>query len=278
MDLLLVGGVSGSGKSVAMGALEDSGYYAINNLPTPLAAPLAAYLRDARHDRVAISLDVKTAESIDALPRALAELRAQGWTVRFLYLDAKTDTLVKRFSETRRRHPLSREDRTLQEAILVERQMLAELATLGYHVDTSDLSAHALRGWIKDFISIDAARMTLLFQSFGFKHGVPLDADLVFDVRCLPNPHYEPRLTSLTGKDEPVITFLQAHPEVERMFEEIRGYLERWLPAYARDNRNYLTVAIGCTGGKHRSVYLVERLGGIFAASYQTLRRHRELA
>lgn len=277
MDLLLVGGVSGSGKSVALGALEDSGYYAVSNLPAPLVPSLAAYLKGANHDRVAISLDVKTAVSLGALPQVLNDLRTQGWSVRFLYLDAKTETLVKRFSETRRRHPLSREDRTLREAILEERRMLADSSALGYHVDTSDLSAHALRGWIKDFISIDAARMTMLFQSFGFKHGVPLDADLVFDVRCLPNPHYEERLAPLTGKDEPVVAFLQSYPEVERMFLEIRGYLERWLPAYARDNRNYLTVAIGCTGGKHRSVYLVERLGDAFSASYQTLRRHREL-
>ncbi len=278
MDLLLVGGVSGSGKSVALGALEDSGYYAVSNLPAPLVAALAAYLKTANYDRVAITLDVKTAQSPGALPQVLADLRAQGWSVRFLYLDAKTETLVKRFSETRRRHPLSREDRTLREAILEERRTLAELSSLGYHVDTSDLSAHALRGWIKDFVSIDAARMTLLFQSFGFKHGVPLDADLVFDVRCLPNPHYEEQLAAMTGKDEPVVAFLQSHPEVERMFLEIQGYLDRWLPAYARDNRNYLTVAIGCTGGKHRSVYLVERLGEAFAAKYQTLRRHRELA
>lgn len=278
MDLLLVGGVSGSGKSVALGALEDSGYYAVGNLPAPLVVPLAGYLQGARYDRVAISLDVKTPDALASLPQVLAQLRALSWSVRFLYLDAKTETLVKRFSETRRRHPLSREDRTLHEAILCERQMLAELASLGYHVDTSDLSAHALRGWIKDFISIDAARMTLLFQSFGFKHGVPLDSDLVFDVRCLPNPHYEPALAPLTGKDEAVVSFLQTHPEVERMFDDIRTYLARWLPAYARDNRNYLSVSIGCTGGKHRSVYLVERLGEEFAASFQTLRRHRELS
>jgi len=277
MDLLLVGGVSGSGKSVALGALEDSGYYAVSNLPTPLVIRLTDYLQGARYDRIAISLDVKTPEALAALPQVLAELRSRGWSVRFLYLDAKTETLVKRFSETRRRHPLSREDRTLHEAILFERQMLAELVSLGYHVDTSDLSAHALRGWIKDFVSIDAARMTLLFQSFGFKHGVPLDSDLVFDVRCLPNPHYEPALAPLTGKDEAVVKFLLAYPEVERMFGDIRLYLERWLPAYARDNRNYLGVSIGCTGGKHRSVYLVERLGEAFAGSYQTLRRHREL-
>ncbi len=277
MDLLLIGGVSGSGKSVALGALEDSGYYAVGNLPAPLVAPLAAYLQGDRCDRVAISLEVKSADSLGNFPQFLDELRTQGWSVRFLYLDAKTETLVKRFSETRRRHPLSRDDRTLHEAILLERQMLADLANLGYHVDTSDLSAHALRGWIKDFISIDAARMTLLFQSFGFKHGVPLDADLVFDVRCLPNPHYEPQLAALTGKDTAVVAFLEAHGEVENMYADIRNYLSKWLPAYALDNRNYLTVAIGCTGGRHRSVYLVERLGAAFCAQYQTLRRHREL-
>lgn len=277
MDLLLVGGVSGSGKSVALGALEDSGYYTVGNLPLPLLAPLAAYLKDAQHHRVAIGLDVKTAESLHEMPQVLQDLRQQGWVARFLYLDAKTETLVKRFSETRRRHPLSGENRTLRESITLERQMFAEWASLGYRIDTSDLSAHALRGWIKDFISIDPTRMTLLVQSFGFKHGVPLDADLVFDVRCLPNPHYEPQLAPLTGKDAPVIEFLQNDPDVEAMAGDIRNYLNRWLSAYARDNRNYLTVAIGCTGGRHRSVYLAEQLGHEFAPRYQTVVRHREL-
>jgi len=277
MDLLLIGGVSGSGKSVALAALEDSGYYAVNNLPLPLVAETVRYLATAARDRVAIALDVKTAPGLADLSDTLARLRAAGWSARFLYLDTKTETLVKRFSETRRRHPFSSDDRTLTEAIDYERALLAEVRPLGFAFDTSELSSAALRSWIKDFVSVDASRLTLLLESFGFKHGVPLDADLVFDVRCLPNPHYEPALQALTGRDTPVVGFLENLPEVERMYGDIHHFVASWLPDYARDNRNYLTVAIGCTGGRHRSVYLAERLARAFSPSYQVLTRHREL-
>jgi UPF0042 nucleotide-binding protein len=277
MDLLLIGGVSGSGKSVALGALEDSGYYAVNNLPLPLVADTARYLAAAGRARVAIALDVKTEPGLAGLPDTLAQLRQAGWKVRFLYLDAKTETLVKRFSETRRRHPFSSDTRTLTEAIDYERGLLADVRPLGFAFDTSELASAALRSWIKDFVSVDASRLTLLLESFGFKHGVPLDADLVFDVRCLPNPHYEPALQALTGRDAPVVAFLEPLPEVERMYRDIYHFVASWLPDYARDNRNYLTVAIGCTGGRHRSVYLVERLARAFSSRYQVLTRHREL-
>jgi UPF0042 nucleotide-binding protein len=277
MDLLLIGGVSGSGKSVALGALEDSGYYAVNNLPLPLVAETVAYLAAAGRDRVAIALDVKTTPGLANLPATLDELRGFGWNVRFLYLDAKTETLVKRFSETRRRHPFSSDTRTLTEAINYERSLLADVRPLGFAFDTSELASAALRSWIKDFVSVDATRLTLLLESFGFKHGVPLDADLVFDVRCLPNPHYEPALQALTGRDADVVAFLEMMPEVERMYTDIYHFVASWLPDYARDNRNYLTVAIGCTGGRHRSVYLVERLARAFSPRYQVLTRHREL-
>jgi len=278
MDLVLISGVSGSGKSVALTALEDSGYYAVNNLPLPLLVPTARYLKDAGQARAAVALDVKTEPSLAGLEAAIAEVKASGWSVRFVYLEAKTEALVKRFSETRRRHPFSSDDRTLTEAIEYERGLLGPLRGLGFTLDTSDLAAAALRGWIKDFVSLDPTRLTLLLESFGFKHGVPLDADLVFDVRCLPNPYYEPRLAPLTGRDPPVIEFLENVPEVERMYGDIYHFVAGWLPDYARDNRNYLTVAIGCTGGRHRSVYLVERLAGAFAARYQVLKRHREIA
>jgi len=278
MDLLLIGGVSGSGKSVALGALEDSGYYAVNNLPLPLVAETARYLADSGRDRVAIALDVKTTPGLNDLPATLAQLRSSaGWNVRFLYLDAKTETLVKRFSETRRRHPFSSDARTLTEAIEHERGLLADARALGFVFDTSELSAAALRAWIKDFVSVDASKLTLLLESFGYKHGVPLDADLVFDVRCLPNPHYEPALQAQTGRDPPVVRFLERFPEVERMYTDIYHFVASWLPDYARDNRNYLTVAIGCTGGRHRSVYLAERLARTFSQRYQVLTRHREL-
>ena len=278
MDLLLIGGVSGSGKSVALGALEDSGYYAVNNLPLPLVAETANYLADAGRDRVAIALDVKTTPGLNDLSWTLARLRGTaGWNVRFLYLDAKTETLVKRFSETRRRHPFSSDVRTLTEAIEYERALLADARALGFVFDTSELSAAALRAWIKDFVSVDASKLTLLLESFGYKHGVPLDADLVFDVRCLPNPHYEPALQAQTGRDPPVVRFLERFPEVERMYTDIYHFVASWLPDYARDNRNYLTVAIGCTGGRHRSVYFAERLARAFSQRYQVLTRHREL-
>ena len=277
MDLLLIGGVSGSGKSVALAALEDSGYYAVNNLPLPLVAETAAYLAKANRDRVAIALDVKTAPGLSALPETIAQLKTTGWNVRFLYLDAKTPTLVKRFSETRRRHPFSSDTQTLTEAIEFERGLLSRVRPLGFAFDTSDVPAAALRAWIKDFISIDATRLTLLFESFGFKHGVPLDADLVFDVRCLPNPYYEPELQPLTGCDPAVVDFLEKVPEVDRMYRDIYHFVASWLPDYARDNRNYLTVAIGCTGGRHRSVYFVERLARAFSPLYQVQTRHREL-
>ena len=242
-----------------------------------MVAETADYLRKATRDRVAIALDVKTEPGLAGLPDAIARLKQAGWKVRFLYLDAKTPTLVKRFSETRRRHPFSSDDRTLTEAIDHERALLEEVRPLGFAFDTSEVPAATLRAWIKDFISVDPSRLTLLFESFGYKHGLPLDADLVFDVRCLPNPHYEPALQTLTGRDALVVEFLEAVPEVERMYNDIYHFVGSWLPDYARDNRNYLTVAIGCTGGRHRSVYFVERLARAFSPRYQVLTRHREL-
>ncbi|MEX8513652.1 MAG: RNase adapter RapZ, partial [Leptothrix ochracea] len=208
-----------------------------------------------------------------------------GIDVRILFLDAQNATLVKRFSETRRLHPLShplfqeigKPTRTLPECVTYERELLARIGNIGHHIDTSETSASTLRTWIKQLICVDRARLTLLFQSFGFKHGIPLDADLVFDVRCLPNPYYEPALRPLTGKDQPVIAFLETVPETQRMFDDIRGFVERWLPCYVADNRSYLTVSVGCTGGQHRSVYLTERLATHFSQQQQVLLRHREL-
>ena len=277
MDLVLIGGVSGSGKSVALGALEDSGYDTVGNLPVALVVPTVDHLAK-EGARIAIALDAKSAPGLPGLGAAIAALGKRGWVVRFVFLDTTVQTLVKRFSETRRRHPFSSDDRTLVEAIEHERGQLAEARLLGTVLDTSELSAAALRNWVREFVSVEPSKLTLLFESFGFKHGVPLDADLVFDVRCLPNPHYEPNLAPLTGKDDEVVAFLEAAPEVERMYTDIYHFVASWLPDYARDNRNYLTVAVGCTGGRHRSVYLVERLARAFAPRYQVQRRHRELA
>src|SRR5512143_836816 len=252
MDLLLIGGLSGSGKNVALGALEDSGYYTVNNLPLPLVAATADHLARAGRTRVAMALDVKTQPGLAGLPDTIDLLKAAGWKVRFFYLDATTLELVKRFSETRRRHPFSSDERTLTEAIEHERTLLEDVRPLGFTFDTTELPAAALRNWVKDFVSVDASRLTLLFQSFGYKHGIPLDADLVFDVRCLPNPHYEPTLRPMTGRDQPVIDFLRADADTTKMLGDIRQFVENWLPCFARDNRSYLTIAIGCTGGRHR--------------------------
>ena len=277
MEMLLIAGVSGAGKNVALAALEDSGYYTVNNLPHALLGELARHLAQGAHDRVAVTLDIKTAAGLADLTGSIAGLRTDGWNVRFLYIDAKTDTLTKRFAETRRRHPFTSSERTLREAIIYEREMLLPMSTLGYRFDTSDLPPHAFREWIREFVATDATRLTLQFQSFGFKHGVPLDSDLLFDVRCLPNPHYDPALQPLTGCDPAVCTYLETYPEVERMYTDIYSFVAGWLPDYARDARSYLTVSIGCTGGRHRSVYLVERLSRAFSGRYQVLTRHREL-
>ncbi|MFA7239981.1 MAG: RNase adapter RapZ [Sulfuricellaceae bacterium] len=279
MQLILISGLSGSGKSIALNVLEDGGYYCVDNLPAQLLPATVSFLDAAGYARIAISVDVRSAGQLHHLPEALAVLREQGNDVRLLFLEAKTDALVKRFSETRRRHPLSSEQRTVPECIELERDMLESLNDLGHRVDTSELHPNALRAWIKDFVGLDQSRLTLLFQSFGFKHGIPLDADFVFDVRCLPNPYYDPLLRPLTGKDQAVAAFLEKDPDVQRMFDDIRLFVGNWLPAFIRDNRSYLTIALGCTGGQHRSVYFAEKLAADFRAQQrQVLVRHRELS
>ena len=278
MQLILISGLSGSGKSIALNVLEDSGYYCIDNMPARLLPELVRFLQQAGYTQVAVSIDVRSGETLPQLPHYIAELKAQGIDLRVLFLEAKADTLVRRFSETRRRHPLSTGDRSLSECIALEQDMLEQVGDIAQRIDTSDLSPNTLRAWIKDFVSQDSPGMIVLFESFGFKHGIPLDADMVFDVRCLPNPHYDPALRPLTGRDAPVIAFLEAEPNVATMLTDIRNFVEKWLPCFIRDNRNYLTVALGCTGGQHRSVYLVEQLAQHFRQSKQVLVRHRELA
>ena len=278
MQLVLITGLSGSGKSLALGVLEDASYYCVDNLPVPLLPDLVSFLRDARHERVALTMDVRSGQAVSELPRRyLDALREQGVDVRVLFLEAKTETLVRRFSETRRRHPLSESGLTITESIARERDLLQDIATVAHHIDTSDLSPNALRGWVKEFVGIGGEGLKLIFESFGFKNGVPLDADLVFDVRCLPNPHYDPVLRPLTGRDAAVIAFLEAEPEAGRLLADIRRFVADWLPAYRRDNRSYLTVAIGCTGGRHRSVYFTETLARHFRDGGPVLVRHRQL-
>jgi len=277
MQLVLITGLSGSGKSVALNVLEDSGYYYVDNLPAKLLPQTVEFLATAGHPRVALSVELRSPDALAELPRQVAGFRDRGHDVRVLFLEAKTDTLIKRFSETRRRHPLSDGGLTLTECIERERALLADLTGLADRVDTSDLGPNTLRNWIKDFVGVPRTGLTLLFESFGFKHGVPLDADLVFDVRCLPNPNYDPRLRPLTGRDRPVIEFLDSDPATRKMLEDIGRFVADWLPAFARDNRSYLTVAIGCTGGQHRSVFFAEALAARFREQAQVLVRHREL-
>lgn len=278
MQLIILTGLSGSGKSVALKALEDSAYYTSDNLPALLLPALVDFLQAANYTRVAVSIDARSGDTLGQLPQQVRELKARGIDVRVLFLDAKTETLLKRFSETRRRHPLSDSDLTVAECITRERSMLADLGSIAHRIDTSDLNPNALRAWVKDVVEFDQSGMTLLFESFGFKHGVPLDADLVFDVRCLPNPFYDPRLRPLTGRDAPVIEFLAGNDSVQSMLADVRAFLDKWLPSFVADNRSYVTVAIGCTGGEHRSVYFVEELARHFRRDRRVLARHRELS
>lgn len=276
MQLVLISGLSGSGKSVALNVMEDCGHYVVDNLPAALLPQLVTHLRGAGYQRIAVAIDVRSGVSIAALPQQVEALRAMVGDLRFLFLDARDDTLIARFSETRRRHPLADNDVTLAEAIAREREALALISELGHRIDTSELSANTLRNWVKSFMRLDASsQITLLFQSFGFKHGIPMDADLVFDVRCLPNPYYDPVLRPLTGRDRPVIEFLERVPEVSKMVDDIYRFVASWLPAYVNDNRSYLTVAIGCTGGQHRSVYVAEHLAERLRETARVLVRHR---
>ncbi len=278
MQLIVISGLAGSGKSIALTALEDSGYYCVDNLPANLLQEVILYFKKSSHPRIAVSIDARSRKTLHLFPKQMADLKQKEIDVRLLFLEANTDTLVKRFSETRRRHPLSDDQLTLLECIQLEREILAEVKDLAHCIDTSDLSASSLRTWVRDFIDLDRSRLTLLFQSFGFKNGIPLDSDIVFDVRCLPNPFYEEQLQSLTGTDDAVIEYLSRHVDVNRMFDDIRRFIDDWLPCFIRDNRNYLTIAIGCTGGRHRSVYLAVRLAKYFTKKNQVLIRHRELS
>ena len=284
LELVLITGMSGSGKSVALHALEDAGYYCVDNLPPPLLMDFIALQSGEHSTRVAIAMDVRSAKGLPLVPAQLDKLRAQGIGIKTLFLDANTDTLVRRYSETRRKHPLSQTDtqpgderRALADAIELERSLLADIRAHSYVIDSSMIRSAQLQAYVKSLITAPVAQLTLVFQSFSFKRGVPSDADFVFDVRMLPNPHYEAQLRVLTGRDAPVAAFLRAQPEVLRMEQQISDFLDSWIGALVLDHRSYVTVAIGCTGGQHRSVYLVEQLAAHFAPHWVTLKRHREL-
>ena len=263
LEIALITGMSGSGKSVALRALEDAGFYCVDNLPPELLLPFVALEHQHHGNRLAIAMDVRSATS---LPQ----------------VDATTDTLVRRFSETRRRHPLfhgelKERQRALVQVIELERELLADLREKAHVIDTSNIRASQLQGYVKGLISSLPEQLSLVFQSFAFKRGIPMDADYVFDVRMLPNPHYEADLRDLTGQDKPVMDFLDQQADVRLMRQHIETFLSHWLESMAQNHRSYVTVAIGCTGGQHRSVYLVERLAQTFGDQWPTQRRHREL-
>jgi RNase adapter protein RapZ len=293
-QVVLVTGISGSGKSVALHALEDAGYFCVDNLPPELLRDFLRLEHERSERRVAIAVDVRSAGSLPHLLPLMEQLRGEGVSIKAVFLDASTDALVRRFSETRRLHPLSvarppvpgaqrREDlapdgqRALTDAIELERELLAGLRDVSTVIDTSQLRPAQLRVWIRELVQASGNPLTLAFESFAFKHGVPLDADFVFDVRVLPNPHYIRELRPLSGRDEPVAEYLRSQPEVAEMLLQIQTFLARWLPAFVEDQRSYLTVAIGCTGGQHRSVFFAETLARHFASHAATLVRHREL-
>jgi len=286
MKLFIVSGTSGAGKTIALHALEDLGFYCIDNLPVAL---LPAFAKEAafgsRHhgyENAAVGIDARNlTRDLASISEMLKPLRQEGMDIEVIFVDADDATLLKRFSETRRPHPLADAEVPLEEAIHQERLLLKPISSLAdMLVDTSRTNVHQLRDLIQKRVGNGGGkRMSMLFESFGFKHGIPIEADFVFDIRCLPNPHWEPRLRALTGRDEEVAQFLEQHDEVNAFFNDICSLLEKWLPRFEDDNRSYMTIAIGCTGGQHRSVYLVERLAAHFRQHHDAvLIRHRELA
>ncbi|MGX9217501.1 RNase adapter RapZ [Massilia varians] len=285
MHIVLITGISGSGKSVALNVMEDAGYYCVDNLPPALLPALVYAVSEKGTEKIAVAVDARSAESLVELPVSVRHLKEEGHDVKVMFLTSSTHSLVARFSETRRSHPLSHElrpgenpasRRTLIECIAEERERLSAIENLGHVIDTSELSANKLRAWVKELADLEHAPLTLFFESFAFKVGVPLDADFVFDVRAVPNPYYDLALRPLTGKDAPVIAFLDAQPSAVAMLEDIRAFVAKWLPSFKTDNRSYLTVAVGCTGGQHRSVYMAERLGAYFGQTERVIIRHRE--
>jgi len=281
MKLIIISGVSGSGKSVALHTLEDQGYLCIDNLPLALLPALAEQIpQDDRYQKCAVGIDARNSPaSLDDFPLLLSALDNKKIPYEIVFLDAQDDVLLKRFSETRRKHPLSNDDLPLIEAIKKERQLLEYLnAHADLQLDTSSNNVHQLRQQIIDRVArSEKNNLSVSLISFGFKHGIPSGIDFMFDVRCLPNPHWNQELRSLTGQDPAVIDFLSAEQDVNDMLQQIGDFFEQWLPKFRDSNRNYLTIAIGCTGGQHRSVYLVEALAAQLNEQQNILIRHREL-
>ncbi len=268
--LLIVSGLSGAGKTVALHALEDLGFYCIDNLPIDLLPAFSEQIRrqvQPLYEQVAVGIDARNpADSLSQFPLILQHMRELGLSPELLYIEADDDTLLQRFSETRRKHPLKDGETSLRAALQAERTLLAPIAEQAdLRIDTSGTFIHALRNLIRLRVAgRQPGRLSLQLMSFGYKHGLPAEADFVFDVRCLPNPHWDPRLRDYSGLDQPVVDYLQGQEPVAKMLADLRGFLDGWLPAYEAENRSYLTVAVGCTGGRHRSVFIIEQLAGHF--------------
>lgn len=279
MKVIIVSGLSGAGKSTALRILEDSGYHCVDNIPFNLLEQLIFIYKQYNYEQIAVGVDTRTSSLLEQLPKSLKVLRHNNFDVRLVYLDANNDCIITRYSETRRKHPLSNEIRTLSECIDIERELLADISHISHHIDTSDLSANALRKMIKDFVNADYNQMNIIVQSFGFKYGLPNDSDFVFDVRCLPNPHYDKSIREFNGTQQPIIDFLSKEPDVQVMLDDIYAMVHKWFNSFSQDNRNYLTISIGCTGGKHRSVYLTEQLSKLIRQNfpYNTITRHRQM-
>ncbi len=281
ISLIIVSGRSGSGKSTALNVLEDIGYYCIDNLPVTLLTPLISRLKkDESIERVAIGIDARNiAEDLILFPEIIGTFKEDEISVTILYLDASSPALVKRFSDTRRKHPLTNGQRGLREALDQESQLLDPMSSLAsLNIDTTNLTIHELRDAIRIRVTEENHDFALLFQSFAYKRGVPVDSDFVFDVRHLPNPHWEPELRSYNGLEKPVKNYLNKHQDFTDMYEDLTHYLDNWLPKFKGNNRSYLTIAIGCTGGKHRSVYMAQKLFDHYQSHFENVQvRHREL-
>ena len=279
--LIVVSGLSGSGKTIALRTLEDLDYYCVDNLPSALLPAFVAEVAQAGlHSHLAVGIDVRNrAEDLNKLPQVLAGLGQQGIEHQLIFLDTRDDVLFKRYSDTRRRHPLTGDGLSLQDAIALERKLMRPLSSIAERViDTSDLNVHQLRRLIATELGMAGGPLSLMFESFAYKRGVPADADFVFDARCLPNPHWDAQLRPLSGRDGAVRTWLEGKPEVGQYLTQVRDFLDAWLPCFEAENRSYVTICVGCTGGRHRSVYLCERLAEHFRASReQVLTFHREL-
>ena len=281
MKLVIVSGLSGSGKSIALQVLEDLDYYCIDNLPINMLEALAKEIISAKHEYVAIGIDARNVTSeLEFFSKQIKQLQKNNIDCEIFFLEASDAALIKRFSETRRKHPLSNNEIPLNEAVIQERFLLEPISSKAdLRIDTSSTNVHQLRNLIKVRINkADNQGISIMFESFGFKHGVPINADFVFDIRCLPNPHWVPQLRALTGLDNAVVDYLDEHHDVKEMLNDIMQFMHKWIPKFEADNRSYITIAIGCTGGQHRSVYMVNKLAKMIETQHNNvLSRHREI-